>query len=301
MVEAVAKATAKIICPEFGNGASFALDLDAKADVRLAEGSKGIRGRIDPGIKKLAKEVLDFLDCDLGVEIKTESGIPGKAGLGELEALSVAVVLATAGEIAKRQGSINELKIDKYVREQFLVVNGRLVDKKELIDVCTLGEFDRVCSSFYGGFTVCENRQRNVLRRGEMESTLHYVAIVPEKKETDKDVLLYRNEAEAVFNEALNGNLYTAMKLNGLLYCDRISKKMLSAGALTATVSHPSTVGLTRDAGKVKDIMKAVKEGGAIFSGKVSNEPATLLVKPRKIVKTKEFLALKGADEYHLL
>jgi len=62
-----------------------------------------------------------------------------------------------------------------------MVVGEKLVDKKKLLDLCP-GEFDRLFVSLYGGFSVCDNRRKEVLRRGEME-TMEVVVAVPAKRE----------------------------------------------------------------------------------------------------------------------
>ena len=301
-ISAVGKGTAKIIQTSLGKSASYALDLETIASAQILENAKEIKGKINPQIKKLAKDVLNLLGCkNCGLAIKLESKIPKNAGLGENEAASVAVALAVAGAVAKKHGSVNELKIDKYVKEQFMVIGDKIVDKKKLIDICP-GEYDRLFTSFYGGFAVCDNRKKEVLRRGEME-TLWAVIASPKKKEfLDMDrMLLYRYEADIIWDEALKGNLYVAMRLNTLLYGGVLAPKMLRAGALTAHTSYPATIALSRDEKVNFLIEKAVRKEAKTFVVRAANEQASALVKPRRIVKTKEFLAIKGENDYFFL
>jgi shikimate kinase len=302
IIQASAKGTAKIIQTPLGKSASYALDLETFASVQILEDTKDIKGKITPEIKKLSKDVLALLGCrNYGLSIKIEPKIPLKAGLGEDEAASVAVALAVAGSIAKKHGAVNELKIDKYVKEQFMVAGDRIVDKKKLLDLCP-GEFDRVFTSFYGGFAVCDNRKKEILRRGEMETMQAVIAFPKKAEKTEKDrILLYRHETDIIWDEALKGNLYTAMRLNTLLYADTLAPKMLRAGAITAHTSYPSTIGLTRDEKKTKAIENSVKKEAKTFVVKVANNQAAALVKPRRIVKTKDFLAIKGGDDYFFL
>ena len=301
-IQATGKATAKIIQTNQDKSASYALDLETVASVQILDNSKEIKGKITPEIKKLAKDTLNFLGYkNYGLSIKIESAIPANSGLGEKEASYVAVVLSVAAAISKRHGAVNELKIDKYVKEQYMLVGEKLIDKKKLIDLCT-GEFDRVFTSFYGGFAVCDNRKKEVLRRGEME-TMWAIVATPKKKESlDKDLmLLYRHEAELIWDEALKGNLYVAMRLNSLLYGDKNAPKMLRAGALTAHTSYPSTIALSRDEKKNPSIEKAVKKDAKTYIVKIANNQAAALVKPRRIVKGREFVEKKGKSEYYFL
>ncbi len=301
-LQASGKATAKIIQTSQGKSASYALGLETVASVQILENAREIRGKIDPELKKLAKDILNLLGYKkYGLSIKIEPKMPVKSGLGENEAASVAVALAVAGSVAKKHGAVNELKIDKYVKEQYMVVGERLVDKKKLLDLCP-GEYDRVFTSFYGGFAVCDNRKKEVLRRGEME-TMQAVIATPRKPEkTEKDrMLLYRHEADMIWDEALKGNLYVAMRLNTLLYADKTAPKMLRAGAITAHTSYPSTVALTRDEKKTKAIENAVKKEAKTFVVKAANNQAAALVKPRRIVKSREFVEKKGQSDYYFL
>jgi len=165
-VRANGHASAKIIHTVQDRGASYAISLEAAASAKLLEKKRGITGRISSEQKRLAGNILKALGCEgLGLSITLESGIPPKAGLGEDEAASVAIALAVSGAVAKKHGSVNELRIDKYVREQYMVVGEKLVDKKKLLDLCP-GEFDRLFVSLYGGFSVCDNRRKEVCAGG---------------------------------------------------------------------------------------------------------------------------------------
>ncbi|RLI86694.1 MAG: hypothetical protein DRO76_03445 [Candidatus Altiarchaeales archaeon] len=306
MVEAIASGTGKIVNSVLDKGASFAIDLNARVGVRILEDEHGIMGNVNvtPIIKNIAENTLNLFGYDYGLEIEVESEIPSSVGLGDSEAISTATIMAVAGALAKKHGSVNELRIDKYMSEQFLIIDDKVVDKKRLIDLCTdlSMEFDRTCASFYGGFVISDNKKREILRRGEMES-LHAVILIPkEKMRIDLDeIKLFQNEIEIMWDEALKGNLYSAMKLNTLIYGDKIAREMLKKGSLSVTVSFPSIIALVRDERKVGDVGNSVKREGAVLTRKMNNEGARVMVKPKKIVKIKEFLKLKGDEEFHLL
>jgi shikimate kinase len=300
MSEAAGKATAKIIQTTQDKSASYALDMEARVSAEIIQGRK-IFGNSPDYAKDLAKKTLKFLGyAKYGLSLKIDSNIPKKAGLGELEAISVATTLAVAGAIARKHGSVNELKIDVHTRHQFILIGDKLIDKNKLLAVCP-GEYDRLFASLNGGFVVSDNRKKEIIRRGEME-TMSYVAAIPKKSpKTDKDILqLYRHERDLIYEECCKGNLYGAMRLNTLLYRDETAIRMLYAGAITAVTTYPTTVGLTRDPKKIKDISKAAK-GNKIITGTVGNTESLIQTKPRRIVKTAEFLGIKGDTEYSLL
>ncbi|MCK4491221.1 MAG: hypothetical protein KAU03_01255 [Candidatus Altiarchaeales archaeon] len=287
-----------------GKGASFAVNLKAKATARLLEDEKTV---VSDNVvaEKIAQKVIGFFGYEYGVELKVGCEIPSAVGLGDSEAVSAAVVLAVAGALAKKHGAVHELRIDKYLTEQFLIIDGRIVDKKDLIDLCVDSgmQFDRTYAGFYGGFVIADNRKKQVLRRGEMEA-LHTVVLLPKKiEEIDiSELRLLRSELGVVWNEVLGGNLYTAMKLNSLLYDGGVVKRMLGAGALTVSRSREGSVAaLVRDEGRIGDVVDSVKQDGGVLTGRVVNEEARISVKPKRVVKIREFLELKGDQEFHWL
>lgn len=133
---------------------------------------------------------------------------------------------------------------------------------------------------------------------------LHTVVLLPKKiEEIDiSELRLLRSELGVVWNEVLGGNLYTAMKLNSLLYDGGVVKRMLGAGALTVSRSREGSVAaLVRDEGRIGDVVDSVKQDGGVLTGRVVNEEARISVKPKRVVKIREFLELKGDQEFHWL
>ncbi len=290
-----------VIVDSDNKGASFALDLKVRATARLLEDEKDMVCD-DPKMGETAKRVLDLLGYEYGVELKVESEIPPDAGLGDFEAVSTATVLSVAGALAGEHGAVNELKIDKHLKCQFLVIDERVIDKKKLTDHCIDPEmrFDRVSASLYGGFIVADNESRQILRRGEME-TMHAIVLIP-KKTGEGEMKLFKNELELIWGEALKGNLYTAMKLNTSLYNNKIANKMLNAGALTVSRSNKGAViALLREEDKIGDVVNSVKKEGEILIQGISNREAEIQVKPKKIVKVGEFLEMKKDREFRWL
>ena len=306
-VKSISHSTGKI-ASLLDRGASFAVDLDATAEAELLGCGEDIvcsKELYAPAVKNIAKKVMGFFGCDYGMELKIEYDTPEGVGLGDMEAVSTAAMLSVVGALAKHHGSINELKIDKYLKEQFVVIDDTVVDKRKLIEIYPGNDFDRMCAAAYGGFIISDNKNKEILRRGEME-TLHAVILIPNADKVGFNPLL-SNESEIAWQEALKGNLYSAMKLNNLVRGRKIHKeimeKMLESGALTASVSGrgPSMVGLVRDENKIEDIVNAVENHGEVFVKKTANEEAKILGKPRKIMKVSEFLELEGAEEFRYL
>jgi 16S rRNA G966 N2-methylase RsmD len=91
------------------------------------------------------------------------------------------------------------------------------------------------------------------------------------------------------------------MRLNSLLYRDRIAPKTLAAGALSAHTSYPATIALSRDAKKTTLIEKAAKKDAKTVIVNAENTQASALVKPRRIVKCREFVEQKGESEYYFM
>ncbi|ODS39300.1 MAG: hypothetical protein A7316_11180 [Candidatus Altiarchaeales archaeon WOR_SM1_86-2] len=306
-VKSLSHSTGKIVSL-LDRGSSFAVDLDAVAEAELLGGGEDIvcsKELYAPAVKNIAKKIMGFFGCDYGVELKIEHDIPEGVGLGDMEAVSTAAMLSVVGALARHHGSINELKIDKYLKEQFVVIDDKVVDKRKLIEICSGNDFDRMCAAACGGFIVADNKNKEILRRGEME-TLHAVIVIPDADKVGFNPLL-SNESEIAWQEALKGNLYSAMKLNNLVGGRKIHKeimeKMLESGALTASVSGggPGMIGLVRDENKIEGIVHAVEGHGEVFVKKTANEGARILEKPRKIIKVSEFLELDGAGEFRYL
>jgi shikimate kinase len=299
-VEATACGTG-IIADAYGKGAAFAIDLKAKVTARILENGKGVKAK-DKTAKEIAKKVMGLFGHIYGLDIGVENEIPENGGFGDREAVAVATALAVTGALARKHGSINEFKIDLYLKDQFMVVEEKLVDKKGLIYLCleTGMRLDRIYASFYGGFAVADSRKGEMLRRGEME-TLKALILIPKnaKREGEKPGT-FDNELEIVFNEALRGNLYTAMNMHSILYDRKMTGRILSAGALAVSRAvEGGVIVLVRDEKKVKKIGKVL--GDKVLIRDVMNNQARIQIKPKRIYKINEFMELKGKQEYHWL
>ena len=133
--------------------------------------------------------------------------------------------------------------------------------------------------------------------------TVWAVAALPRKKANiDKEWMqTYRHEAELIWDECLKGNMYTAMRFSGLLYRDALAPKMLHAGAFTSGTSYPSAIALSRNEKQAKKVEAAVKKEAKTLIVKAANEQSAAFVKPKRVVKTREFVKEKGEQEYFFL
>ncbi|HIE34265.1 MAG TPA: hypothetical protein EYP86_03925 [Candidatus Altiarchaeales archaeon] len=280
---------------------SFALDLEVKARVRLLENKKiFINGYNNAKIKKISRDILNLFGYKNGLEIEIISEISYEIGLGGLESISSAVAMGIASALAIDRGSINVLKIDRYLKEQFLEIDGKIVNKLDLIKICASHglRFDKLCASMYGGFFLCNNRKQKILRRGEMEN-LHALVITTEISENLKPV---KNELRIVWNETLKGNLYTAMRLNSHLLSNKeLVDSLITSGALTVACSDGTLITLYRDKKFIEKMEKSLASKYKLIRTKITNNATEVLRKPRKIVRTKEFLEMDGGKKYYFL
>ncbi|MDD5112372.1 MAG: shikimate kinase [Candidatus Altiarchaeota archaeon] len=308
MTSAICHGAASIIAAfATGRGAAFGTGLSTTATVELTGGrgitaSIGGNSREDTKLMKLCVgNTLKHFGFSSGASVRTESDIPIAAGLKSSSVAANAVVLATAGALAERHGEIREVRLSKTERRQELYINGRLVPPLELINigvdsalqakVTVTGAFDDATASYFGGYTITNNRRREILRSGDMES-LDVLILLPEKrriytvKADLSNIGAIRSGVNAAWNLALEGDLYTAITMNGLLHAvafkqdAQIPIAALNAGAIAAALSGkgPAVVALAR--GNASKIKKALSRfGGKIIETRTNNTPARIISK----------------------
>jgi shikimate kinase len=119
------------------------------------------------------------------------------------------------------------------------------------------GAFDDASASFFGNIVLTDNYEKRILRRFVIEEELIALFHVPSNKSytfnSDLERMkLISPQVEVAFNEALSGNYWTALTLNGLLYSSILGYKpdiaieALRAGAVASglTGKGPATVAL---------------------------------------------------------
>ena len=237
-----------------GCGSAFGIKRYVTAEVELK--SSGITCKsdkdVDTSLMELCvKSVLHKFDVDTGVEVKTYSDLPVASGLSSSSATSNAVTQATVSALSKEYGP-------NYNMSDIEVLN-LAIDSSLEAGVTITGAFDDASASFFGGLTVTDNMNRKILRKQDMEQQ-NILIYMPDKKSltAQSDILkmkLLSPYVKLAFDQALKGDIYKALTLNGLLYCaalefnPNIALDALSAGAIAAGLSGtgPSFVAVTDD------------------------------------------------------
>jgi shikimate kinase len=273
-----------------GYGSAFGIQLYITAEVELMESKSTITCSTDRDVDTTLMEtcvskVLDKFsenffngEIEVGVSVKTSSSLPAASGLSSSSATSNAVVMATAKAL-----------MDKYeIEPNKNIFNGNDliqigVDASLDTGVTITGAFDDASASFYGGFTITNNFERKILKMDAMDEQ-NILIFMPNKKSltAQSDVRrmkLIAPQVELAFQEALKGNIYNAITLNGLLYCaslgfnPEIALDALDAGAKAAGLSGtgPSFVALTQNE-NIDDIIDAwSSQPGQIIRTEVDN------------------------------
>ena len=226
-----------------GLGAALGVDLWTKASVELTNEPGVIKGTILSDseestvlIKKTVSRVLKYLDLEgeYGAYVETQSDIPIARGLKSSSAAANAIALAT----------FSALDVDI---EDLTVVNLG-VDAAMDAGVTITGAFDDACASYFGNIAVTDNRSRKILKRFVAEEDYVVLIHVPPSKAYTADsgvnkMRLMAREVESIHKEALSGNYWAAMTLNGLVYSTILGYnpstaiEALSAGAIAASLS----------------------------------------------------------------
>jgi len=262
-----------------GYGSAFGIGRYVTAEVRLKSSKITCRSDkdVDTTLMELCvKKVLEKFDIDTGVSVKTYSDLPVASGLSSSSATSNAVTLATVLAISKKY-------IPEYKLDEFEVLN-MAIDASLDAGVTITGAFDDASASFFGGLTITDNIQRKILKWQNMEKQ-NILIYIPDKKsitaQSDiRKMKLLAPYVKLAFNEALNGDIYKALTLNGLLYCaalefnPNIALDALSAGAVAAGLSGtgPSFVAITDDR-SLDDVLNAwCQYEGNVMHVDVNNE-----------------------------
>ena len=170
----------------------------------------------------------------MGAIVETESNIPIAVGLKSSSAASNAIALATLEAIGKK-GSGNE-------------AIGLGVDASLRAGVTLTGAYDDACACYLGGLVATDNTRRRILKHFRPRDHARVLIYVPKGKKYTKDIdaKQLRNVkpfVEVAHREALRGNYWFSLTLNGLVYsnsfgCDTTpARQALHEGALAAGLS----------------------------------------------------------------
>ncbi len=284
--EAVSHGAATIVnAIATGKGAAVGVDLWTRAKVELTDKAGIIEGNIlsDPTedpvlIEKTVGKVLEHFNLEgkLGAKVETWSNIPIARGLKSSSVAGNAIALAT---LAALDRSLDDLTI----------VNLG-VDAAVEAKVTITGAFDDACASYFGGVVVTDNLKRRIVKRFETDEDLAVLFYVPAKKvyTSGSDVQRMKRVASLVriaYKEAVKGNYWSALTLNGLIYSSAlgydpsIAVDALMAGALASGLSGtgPAVTAVVSDdkIDRVKDAWQTHE--GDILQSRVNHEKARVV------------------------
>jgi shikimate kinase len=142
-----------------------------------------------------------------------------------------AVALATVAALGKALDDLTVIKLG--------------VDAAFDAKVTVTGAFDDACASYFGGIVITDNLKRKVIKRFTLPEEVTVLFHVPSSKAYtgNSDVNRLRTVKPLVkiaYNEALKGNFWPALTLNGLIYSFALgygasaALDALTAGAIAA-------------------------------------------------------------------
>jgi shikimate kinase len=206
-------------------------------------------------IEICARKVLEHLELEqaYGARVVTESEIPIAVGLSSSSAAANAAILATFSALGEKPKP--KIAIDLGIDAAFEA------------GVTVTGAFDDAAASFFGCGVVTDNSKRRILKKFKLNPELGIVIYVPSTKSYTSQIdvtkiKMFRKLIEIAHDQAMQGNIFGALTLNGLLhsnalgYDPTITLNALRAGALAAGLSGtgPSVVAIVepRNVNKVR-------------------------------------------------
>jgi shikimate kinase len=286
--EAIAHGAATIVnAIALGEGAAFGVDLWTKAEVRLTEEPNVIKGEItsDPAestllIERTVSRVFKHFSVDkrFGAKVKTWSNIPLARGLKSSSVAANAVALAAIAALGKTLDDLTVVKLG--------------VDAAFDAKVTVTGAFDDACASYFGGAVVTDNLKRKLLKRVKLSEDLTVLFHVPSRKAYtgDSDVnklITVKPLVEIAYTEALKGNFWAALTLNGIIYSAALGYDIsvaldaLTAGALAAGLcgKGPAVTAVV-SSNKIDVVRTALqRHEGEILHARLNHEKAKVLSK----------------------
>ena len=283
---AIAHGAATIVnAMAFGKGAAFGVDLWTKAEVKLTDEPHVIKAEItsDPKentalMEKTVMRVLKLfsLDNSFGAKVKTWSNIPIAKGLKSSSAAANAVALAATAAL------------DKTLDDLELVNLG--VDAAFDAKVTVTGAFDDACASYFGGIVITDNLSREIVKQFPLAEDLTVLFHVPPEKAYTADSNVRRLQTvkplvEVAYKEALEGKVWEALTLNGLIYSSAsgynpsIAIDALAAGAVAAGLcgKGPAVTAVTPK-NKIDSVKAALqKYDGKVLEARLNREKAKVL------------------------
>ena len=255
-----------------GKGAAVGVDLWTKATVTITEDPGTVQVKIlsdsleNPVLAQ--KTVTSVLKCfrlekRFGAEVETQSNIPVARGMKSSSAAANAIALATTAALERSLDDVDVVKLG---------VDGALEAK-----VTITGAFDDACASYFGGVVITDNLERRIVGHFELSKAPFVLFYVPPKKTytVETDVKRMKDMAPVVkvaYNEALNGNYWAALTMNGLIYSLALGYDLspaidaINAGAYASGLSG---TGPAVTAILAEDKIDAVKDAWGSLEGEI--------------------------------
>jgi shikimate kinase len=232
-------------------------------------------------VRNVAERFIEHykIDIDTGFSVKTSSTLPVASGLSSSSATSNAIVMATAEALMNEY----DVKHDETAFTDYELLNLG-VDASLEAGVTITGAFDDASASFFGGLTLTNNIQRKILKMRVMkkQNILVYMPnrSSPTAQSNVRRMKLINPQVKLAFKEALHGDIYNAMTLNGLLYCaslgfnPEMALDALDAGATAAGLSGtgPSFVALVSNEDLERVVEAWSSQPGNVIHTNVNNE-----------------------------
>jgi shikimate kinase len=226
-----------------GKGAALGVKLWTRAKVTLTNQGGSFVGRnlTCPEedaflVEETARQVFRKFKVDqkFGAIVEARSNIPVAVGLKSSSAVSNAVALACLKVLRAKATDAQTLNL--------------AVDASFRAGVTMTGAYDDACASYYGGLVVTDNNCRRILKRFKPKGRLRVLIYVPPGKKYTNQIdsrPLKKGRAfvEVAHREALRGNYWTSLTLNGLVYSKAFGydtspvRKALAAGAVAVGLS----------------------------------------------------------------
>ena len=265
-----------------GKGAAFGVDLWTKAEVRLTDEPQIIKGEImsDPAespvlIERTVSRVFQHFNVEkrFGAKVKTWSNIPIARGLKSSSVAANAVALASVAALGKSLDDLTVVKLG--------------VDAAFDAKVTVTGAFDDACASYFGGAVVTDNLKRKLVKRVTLAEDLTVLFHVPSRKAYtgDSDVNRLRTIKPLVkiaYKEALRGDFWAALTLNGFLYSSAlgydaaVALDALTAGALAAGLCGKGPAVTAVVSSDKSDLVKMAlqRHEGEVLQARLNHEKA---------------------------
>jgi shikimate kinase len=284
--EAICHGAATIInAIAMGKGAAFGVDLWTRAEVKLTDEPSIIEGKIvsDPNenpilIQETVKRVFKHFGSEkkFGAKIKTWSNIPIARGLKSSSVAANAIALATVAALKKNLDDLTIVKLG--------------VDAAITAKVTITGAFDDASAAYFGGVVITDNARKRIVKHFRASEDLTVLFHIPAKKAytISSDVRKMETVASLVkiaYKEALKGNYWAALTLNGLIYSSAlgydssVALSALTAGALAAGLSGkgPAVTAVVQSekVDSVKDAWQSYE--GDILQAHVNHEKAKVM------------------------